>query len=419
MNKTHFPIIQANILKGHGRNNAWYIFLKLNRNGNILEWLKRYVIPTITSFKNQVDASIRRKKNPSYDAGMLFSFFISNTGFTKLGIPKEHQPNDDFFLSGMKSTIKEFNDPPLDKWEKNYCQDLDAMILLADNSIENINAKQIEIINSLHQFNGGVVLFTEIGKVIKSNGTNIEHFGFADGISQPEFFKLTGKKKGVAWKTALINTNPIYNFGSYLVFRKLEQNVKVFNEEIKRLESKVQHPNPRKFVEAQVIGRFKNGMPLTLGGDEWPDKFKFDKNTDKNGHKCPFHAHIRKINPREGEYRDIQITRRGITYGIRKPDLSDQPKEGVGLLFNCYQRSIKNQFGVIQKRCNSSQYINNKHRGRDPIIGQIKIDDRNYKQKWNISWEHPGTFSHSFKKVVTMKGGEYFFAPSINYLENL
>ena len=39
--------------------------------------------------------------------------------------------------------------------------------------------------------------------------------------------------------------------------------------------------------------------------------------------------------------------RRGIPYGAR--NLADPPSSGVGLLFMCYQRNIRQQFEFIQR----------------------------------------------------------------------
>ena len=71
------------------------------------------------------------------------------------------------------------------------------------------------------------------------------------------------------------------------------------------------------------MGRFKDGTPLVKSDvplGEFPafNDFKYE-DTDRPAHKCPFHAHIRKVNPRgQGILVGKRfITRRGIPYGER------------------------------------------------------------------------------------------------------
>lgn len=56
--------------------------------------------------------------------------------------------------------------------------------------------------------------------------------------------------------------------------------------------------------------------------------------------------------------------------------------------------------------------------GIDPVIGQStngSIPDLKFPTRWG----QPGNMPFSFHSVVTLKGGEYFFAPSITFLKGL
>jgi deferrochelatase/peroxidase EfeB len=91
-------------------------------------------------------------------------------------------------------------------------------------------------------------------------------------------------------------------FGSYLVFRKLEQNVRGFKHREEQLArwlglkgSAVQKAG------ALIMGRFTDGTPLTSSAvngmnEGVPNNFNYAEDTD--GTRCPFSAHIRKVNPR-------------------------------------------------------------------------------------------------------------------------
>jgi deferrochelatase/peroxidase EfeB len=93
------------------------------------------------------------------------------------------------------------------------------------------------------------------------------------------------------------------------------------------------------------------------------------------------------------------------------------PKTGVGLLFMSFQKSIVNQFEFIQKTFANSPSFPTPNTGMDPIIGQgLPTSNGKYAKKYN---DKTTLTVAPFEKFVTMKGGEYFFAPSIPFLKAL
>ena len=127
----------------------------------------------------------------------------------------------------------------------------------------------------------------------------------------------------------------------------------------------------KELAGAMLVGRFENGTPVVKNSEARVDNppvqtNDFSYGDDLNALKCPFHAHIRLMNPRKGDTiaGDLsahRITRRGIPYDEvgRIPEdqinsISDelldgnQPEKGVGLLFMCYQNSIETQFEILQ-----------------------------------------------------------------------
>jgi deferrochelatase/peroxidase EfeB len=155
------------------------------------------------------------------------------------------------------------------------------------------------------------------------------------------------------------------------------------------------------------------------------------------GGRCPFRGHIRRANPRgdieglEAE-RARRIVRRGITYGQRAADFSDHRNDGIGLLFMCYQSDIASHFEHMQREwCNWTF-------GFDSIIGQqealrnLPPEAQNRNTEWPKVWastaeeiakdllDWPNAKllkGHEFGRYVTLQGGEYFFAPSIPFLQ--
>ncbi len=288
----------------------------------------------------------------------------------------------------------------------------------------------------------------------------LEHFGFVDGISNPLFFRgqLTGAltREGSEGKERFARYDPFaplslvltkdpnnsnaLAYGSYLVFMKLEQNVAAFQDSIRKL-AKQKLGIATDLAEAMVMGRFKDGTPLTRSSRPGMNPISNDfsyfhslADDDRAGLHCPLHAHIRKVNRRDS-YRDIRIVRRGITYGLRMQrengdwlEFADDlpPTKGVGLLFASYQRDIERQFGTIFKHW----AMEDSQSGYDPILGQLAPGKRGRAQGpqiWRNRWGNdPNAVTKAiscplegFNSFVSLKGGEYFFVPSIGFLRSL
>ena len=95
------------------------------------------------------------------------------------------------------------------------------------------------------------------------------------------------------------------------------------------------------------------------------------------------------------------------------------PTGDVGLLFMAYNHELARQFEFTQK-----SWVNNPAFPAggappklDPIIGQGPVGA----QHWPKKWDDPavGAAALSFQGFVKMRGGEYFFAPSLNFLRSL
>jgi deferrochelatase/peroxidase EfeB len=217
--------------------------------------------------------------------------------------------------------------------------------------------------------------------------------------------------------------------GSYLVFRKLEQYVRAFKEREQDLAYALglQGDDVRR-AGALVMGRFEDGTPIVLKNAPGrcaavPNNFTYEG--DPAGGKCPFQAHIRKVNPREKGF--PRIVRRGITYGERdkepqeNPSLEELPTNGVGLLFMCYQRNISQQFELLQYFFASDpRNPREGDPGIDPVIGQPGTNGVG-SQHWPAHWNDPRDQHKPFEfhGYVMLKGGEYFFTPSIYFLRTI
>ena len=371
--------------------------------------------------------------------------------------------------------VAALNDPPIPTWETTF-RDLTIhiMILLGDDNKKTLSVATAQLIEDLRPLtvNDGFVserIRVEHGNAIRNaNGDGLEHFGYVDGVSQPLFFKDENERAKSGAVPSTGSTLQWDSFaplelvlvpdrgsavpdacGSYFVFRKLEQRVRDFKQAEDRLAKALGLTgDDKERAGAMVVGRFEDGTPLTLddadgmiaSGDA--NNFTYEK--DKAGLRCPFHAHIRKTNPRGsggvpgGGAGSVAfdksriMARRGIPFGNREvtPEIDSQPEQfpsgDVGLLFMSFQAKLADQFEFIQTAwANNAGFPFSNPAGTsgvDPIIGQSvappALGDRAY--TWHPQYGKPAPATTArFEQFVQMKGGEYFFAPSLSGLQAL
>ncbi|MEM9886608.1 MAG: hypothetical protein AAF849_12010 [Bacteroidota bacterium] len=439
--------VQANILKPHARDYVRCIFLRFGNSDscaikNHLGLFQEY----ITSASKQKEQAKKYKENGRNDNGTLVTcIYLSKFVYEKINIPDANRPSDPSFRNGMKSR-NQLNDPVNRALAVDYQEDIDTMILVAGNDNDLVEKKTKSVcrhFKDITQKNGcfienGERLFYRIG----DRKIFTEHFGYRDGISNPVFFKQNKTKTLDKKKIDLVLDQ---NCGSYLVFRKLQQDVSKFNSKISELSKRL--GITRSYAEAQVMGRFKDGTPLGLFSSpnsvdlskeslynnasfDEIDNIKYRNYDDLKGNKCPFHAHIRQMNPRNGLLKEESkynpdntmstMARRSIPY--------DNHNGEVGLLFMSFQRNIYQQFvrqHIWANRYNfvplENQENPNNGAGLDPIIGQRDAEngDTFFPQRWSTKWDKRKKVVFDFSDVVSFKGGEYFYAPPISFFKNL
>lgn len=422
--------VQGNILHAHGRDFATHVLLEFQdgKQARVRQWLREQLVGKLMSAQEQLaerqlyqEAKARFEKGESTQkpqkAQTLFvSCTLSASGYRFLGWPTTQMSRE--FLAGMKQARERLHDPDAAHWERPYRTNWHALILLAHQDKEALDAARQSLIDApvrpfvAHAWveNGAM-----LGASQDEARPRVEHFGFADGLSQPVFFQSDSERKRpkTSWHTGVgphlvLTRDPLggdTDYGSYLVFRKLEQDVAGFEKQLHALAAALSISPDE--AAARVIGRFKDGRPLALAATASSlaaipntDNFRYD--IDWAGKHCPFNAHIRRMNPRwvPGELRyDRRIARRGIPYGTPG---SGQP---VGLLFMCYQQNLASQFEALQGEwAHTAQAF--PPSGEDALLGHNAAS--------------PGTGGQqalpAMGGCVTLKGGEYFFAPSLHVL---
>lgn len=460
-----FEDIQGNILKSHGRSHSRHVFIQFNATAeHNRNWVGQ-IAPRLTSALEQHRTSLDFKD--SGNEHLFTGFMLSYSGYQALGIEEQKIPDDKAFRAGMKDidfrydtgpggvhnrTINPLDDNP-ENWEEPFKEKIDALLLLAYGG-GNLESKKCE-----HYLNEEVekikteiagiatVLSIEKGYILRNeSGMVIEHFGFADGISNPVFFKSDFQRWEEKEGTELYNPSAPFgliavndpggqdtdtSFGSYFVYRKMQQNIKGFNDQTKQFASLLSNAIGKEihheYAGALVFGRFKNGTPVTLdpGEAKKPLSNNFNYHEDTEGLKCPFQSHIRKTNPRGdtnrknrvplSSERSHRIARRGISYGSKDIAPSSEWTDS-GLLFLSCQSDIEQQFLVTQCAWSDNPNFLIEGTGTDPITGEQNAGSDKAAKKWQLQIDgNKVSIDFRYRDLVKIRGGEYFFAPSISF----
>ena len=445
--------LQANILKGHGREYVALIFFEIKHVDKARDFLSTY--PVSDSFSQLTESE--KFKQTGEPGGVVRLVFLSKSGLDKFG--KSNDLSDAPFQQKMKEDPSVLDFGVSDFWQNELKKEIDILLLIAFHEEHTLSRIVGKLVDKIANEESGFfkTIFIQEGRAYKNgDGEGVEHFGYVDGRSQPLFLKSAYEEEIKVGKnlydpkallSQFIFKDPLSasdnSFGSYFVFRKLEQNVASFKEREGDLARELGLSGEGKErAGAMVVGRFEDGTPLVIRPEEGgvPVINNFNYEADLNGSKCPFHSHIRKTNPRRPEPVDEkgftddlkrQMARRGITYGTRlqHPDTKefiDKPNDGVGLLFMSYQKSIEDQFHFMQTQWANNEFFPSFKKedkdGIDPIIGQASSPEAVLaNQKWLTEYGSAkgNKKEFLFKGFVSLKGGEYFYAPSISGLRTI
>lgn len=438
--------LQGNILKGHGRDHTINSFLRFEGDMGKVKAALRGIGAQVTSALRQLNEADAFQLWGRPGGSAVF-FFLTAAGYQKLGVAP---PDDAAFNAGMHT--RNLGDPAQAGWESHLQPGVDALLIVADDSVDKVGNFNAEIIHGFGAA-GIKVVGADAGHALRSapsendpKGRGVEHFGYVDGRSQPLMLAQdVGKEETIfggidKWDPAFgpgavaLVRDPHGlgpdSFGSYLVYRKLEQDVAGFKGREKQLAEElglVGEDDER--AGAMVVGRFEDGTPLILSctaTDPNPTPNNFTYDADPDGLQCPIHAHVRKINPRQKggdngvEQRSHLMARRGIPYGDPDRDFDDEVNfpTGVGLLFMAYNQDIARQFEVTQKFWANSPSFPGNSTAIDLIIGQ---GAGTRSPTWHPKCGEAGgeVTGDPFQAFVGMRGGAYFFAPSIGFLKTL
>ncbi len=502
--------IQGNIFPGFNKDYQHFLFYRIGRKSSAKKWLQ-WIAPLVSSM-DEVLAFNRMYRTLRFRLGRkdvpVKATWI-NIAFSCKGIEALTSREtalsfgDESFRQGLAARSEYLGDPTKpgasgnkEKWKVGGPRNEADILVIVASDHQNLLQDMLTVIKRAADEYGLKLIFQQPGETLPGALRGHEHFGFKDGISQPgvrgrisatvddyltpryllptdERSRLFAKPgQLLVWPGQFVlgmerqSPEDLYssvaaavNFpkwalhGSYLVCRRLRQDVKAFWEFAASAAAELGLPTDR--LASMLVGRWPSGAPVTrtpaadspsLGADDLSSNhFLFDDDTrpsnlipisgypgdsfpqgqkDMLGLVCPHFAHVRKVNPRDsatdlGKVADSlirMIMRRGIPFGppvigIKNPPNSLWKKER-GLMFVCYQSSIEDQFEFLTRRWSNSTVQPN-FGGHDLIIGQEGSQGNRMRF---VDFPSGGSFRRINVKQewVIPTGGGYFFAPPIS-----
>jgi len=214
--------------------------------------------------------------------------------------------------------------------------------------------------------------------------------------------------------------------GTYVGFRKYQSRVGAFN---RFLQAHGSTDEERELLAAKLVGRWRSGAPLVLAPDADNPELgadphrnnDFDYANDPRGRQAPFGCHIRRMNPRDTKLTRLtdvklhRLIRRGTTYGPpydrnALSEADDEVDRGAIFLFISAKAMATIEF-LQQEWINDGNFIGIGDE-RDPIIG-LQQEGATF----TIPKDPVRKLVRGIETFNVLRGGEYFFMPSISALK--
>ena len=452
--KGQLPDIQDNvvapILMRYGR----HVFVKFTDGARARAWLR-------TEF-DRVNAR-QQERGTRFTVNIAFTY----EGLKTIGLSRRSLESfPDAFRVGMRGRAHAVGDVgphAPEHWEGGLGgPDIHAMVLLRTHSDQD-REEALRILSGEMKAIGGVeIRFVQDTMALAHEngiGSEGEHFGFADPISQPPIegadapmypgdgvpqedgtwralkpgeFLLGYEDEAGAAGTLGPDPVELRLNGTYVVFRKLYQDVAAFRRYLATAAKALygsDDQDHQDLVAAKMMGRWRSGCPVDLSPDRDDPGIAADPRRrnnftyagDAQGLRCPLGSHLRRTNPRATTLmratavRRHRLLRRGVEYGPLMPAgvLED---DGIdrGLITLFIQADIERQFEFVQKEwMKGGEFIGLDANEQDPING----DGGEGSQLSVPGAKRP--FLFDLPTFVTVKGSEYLFAPGLKALEGL
>jgi deferrochelatase/peroxidase EfeB len=447
--------IQANILQSHVRERLQVFVLEALKSNATAACQALSQVASLSSKpiksaqKHYNEVLTYRSRNPDRyglltlgfpeeDSTAFVNIGLSAAGYKALGVEPPSVPADRAFTHGMKNrTGDDALGDDLGTWEGPFEQDVLGIVVVGSAAGDEGQREVVrdEVLGVLAQgFEVNATL--PAGQPPKDQDRDTEHFGFHDGISQPLYVVSDLEAEGVAADgTSVWNPlraldqvlvpeydaagKPTGQYGSYLVFRKLQQHGKQFGDRVNALatfhklsdDAELSDDDRKRQAGALLIGRFGDGTPRTMqteAGMTSPVSNNFTYDDDEGGRMCPLTAHARVMNGRSGDVTIPLLARRGQTY-------ASADGEDEGLYFMAVAADIPAQFERLQRTAMGLT----DHCSPDFLLGRGETWAERPEVQAVLEANERSDVETILPPAITMRGGEYFFLPSIAFLQNL
>jgi len=379
-------------------------------------------------------------------ANAWLSTAISYAGLEALGLPQESlQSFPEAFRVGMAARARQLHDDGVNdpkNWQRPFGTSEIHIGVSAFCDSEEKHRRALEIARDQYEgFSGVSVLFTED---FGAQPGDLNPLGYKDGIDQPaiegsgveplpgqgplikagEFVLGYPGESGVP--LPMPQPDILGRNGTYIGLRKYQSRVGAFN---RFLHANGRTEEERELLAAKLVGRWRSGAPLTLApnvdnpaiGADPQRNNDFNYANDPRGRQVPFGSHIRRMNPRDTELARLtdvnihRIIRRGTTYGLPyDPEAlsegDDEVPRGAYFMFISAKAMATMEF-LQQEWVNDGDFIKAGSE-RDPIVGL-----QGKEATFTIPQEPVRRRVRGIETFNVLRGGEYFFMPSLSALK--
>jgi Dyp-type peroxidase family len=450
MSKLNATDIQGFVLRGYNLPVARYLLLRLEDAGRARNLIAR-LLSDVTTGQRWDGAKPQSTMNIAFTHRGLERLELPPA--TLLSFPVE-------FQQGMRDRALILGDTGVNSpehWDDVWREEgVHAWIGVNGLTAEALEARCSSVLSAIEETGGATVVGSQdaASDIVNGKQNTSEHFGFTDGFGNPEYAGVErssqpGQGKlmpdgtwaplatgelllGYADEAGELPQAPIPHLlasnGTFMVYRKLHQNLATFREFLNK--QAAAYGGGKEKLAAKFIGRWRDGTPLELSPDH-PDasivqdpqrSTNFTYGADAAGTRCPIGAHIRRVHPRDafgfsGRLIDRRrITRRGLPYGrFAAEDKAVSDSEERGVIFLALNANFARQFEFVQQQW--VQYGNDARLGndKDPLMGQHGGHGR-FVVQGDTSPTNPPFICSNLPDFVELRGGDYFFVPSITAL---
>jgi Dyp-type peroxidase family len=370
------------------------------------------------------------------------SLGISYAGLAALGLAQDSLESfPEAFRFGMAARARELKDEGVNdpkNWDVAYGK---GQIHIGVSAFSNSEEDRRRILGiARQQFEGfsgvSIVAMQDFG----AQPGDLNSLGYKDGIDQPpiegsgvgplpgqgqpikagEF--ILGYPGEAGFPLPMPQPDILGRNGTYVGFRKYQTRVGAFN---RFLHTNGSTEEERELLAAKLVGRWRSGAPLTLAPDvdnpalgaDPQRNNDFNYSNDPRGRQAPFGCHIRRMNPRDTNLTRLtdvnlhRVIRRGTTYGPPYDpnvlsDADDQVPRGAYFLFISAKAMDTIEF--LQREWINDGNFMSLGDERDPIIG---LQDE--QSTFTIPRDPVRRVVHGIETFNVLRGGEYFFVPSL------